>query len=80
MPELTIWISDELQRGMQSHPEIDWNEVLSNAVQARLRVLDDRETHLSRSKLTERDAVELGRSIRRSAARRARRSAEVDAG
>lgn len=72
MTNVTLAVPKELHAEMRRHPEIRWSEVARMAFQNevdRLHVLD---RLLEGSRLTERDAVDLGRSIRRAAARRHR--------
>ena len=70
MPNVTFSVPDELHREMRAHPEIKWAEVARSAIRIQLRRLDAYDRLLSKSKLTEEDAVRLGRQIRRAAARR----------
>lgn len=72
MTNVTLAVPKELHSEMRRHPEIRWSEIARMAFQTevdRLHVLD---RLLEASRLTERDAVDLGRSIRRAAARRHR--------
>ncbi|MFI5418928.1 MAG: hypothetical protein ACHQ2Y_08560 [Candidatus Lutacidiplasmatales archaeon] len=72
MTNVTLAVPKELHQEMRRHPEIRWSEVARMAFQHevdRLHVLD---RLLTNSRLTERDAKELGRSIRRAASRRHR--------
>ena len=70
MPNVTFSIPDELHREMRAHPEIKWAEVARAAIRGQLRRLDVYDRLLARSKLTREDAVEIGRTIRHSAARK----------
>ena len=70
MPNVTFSVPDELHREMRAHPEIKWAEVARSAIRSQLRRLDAYDQLPSKSKLTEQDAVSLGRQIRRAAARR----------
>jgi hypothetical protein len=70
MPNVTFSVPDELRQEMRAHPEIKWAEVARSAFRAHLRRLDVYDRLLSTSRLTEKDAIELGRDIRRSASRR----------
>jgi hypothetical protein len=70
MPNMTFSVPDELHREMRAHPEIKWAEVARSAFKTQLRRLDVYDRLLSSSRLTERDAVQLGREVRRAASRR----------
>jgi len=58
---------------MRSHPEVDWSEVAQSAIKRELERLHIHDRPFSKSALTERDAVALGREVRRAAARSRRR-------
>ena len=70
MPNVTFAVPDELHRDMRAHPEIKWAEIARSAFRAQLRRLEVYDRLLSTSRLTERDAIELGREIRRAASKR----------
>ena len=72
MTNMTLSLPEELHREMRSHPEIKWSEVARRAIQRELERLHTYDRLLSASALTERDAVAMGREIRRAAARRVR--------
>jgi len=72
MTNMTLSLPEELHREMRSHPEIKWAEVARRAIQRELERLHTYDRLLAGSALTERDAVALGREIRRAAARRRR--------
>jgi hypothetical protein len=70
MPNMTLALPKELHREMRNHPEIKWAEVVRRALTRevdRLRVYD---RLLASSRLTERDAVRLGRRVNAGASRR----------
>ena len=70
MPNITFSVPEDLHREMRARPEIKWAEVARAAIRRQLRNLDLYDRLLSSSRLTERDAVQLGREIRRRAAKR----------
>jgi hypothetical protein len=72
MTNVTLAVPKELHKEMRSHPEIKWSEVARQAFQREVDRLHIYDRLLANSRLTEKDAVELGRSIRRAAARRHR--------
>ncbi len=69
---MMLSLPEELHREMRSHPEVNWPEVARRAFQLELERLHIYDRLLSRSALTERDAIALGRKVRRGAARRRR--------
>jgi hypothetical protein len=72
MPNVTLSVPEDLHREMRAHPEIKWAEIARAAFRSQLRRLDVYDRLLSSSRLTEGDAVQLGREIRRAASRRSK--------
>jgi hypothetical protein len=72
MPNMTFSLPGDLHREMRAHPDVKWAEVARRAIERELRRLHMYDRLLAGSRLTERDAVELGRQARRAAARRTR--------
>lgn len=72
MPNVTFSVPEDLRREMRAHPEIKWAEVARSAFRIQLRRLDVYDRLLSSSRLTEKDAIQLGREIRRAASRRSK--------
>jgi len=70
MPNVTFAIPAELHREMRAHPDIRWAEVARRAFRDHLDKLELYDHLLKSSKLTQADAVRLGREIRQSAATR----------
>ena len=73
MPSLTLSIPPELKREMDEHPIINWSEVARGAIRERLESLNILNSIVAKSKLTEKDALELGRKIKHSQHLRLRR-------
>lgn len=69
MSNMTLSIPDELREEMRKHPEINWSEIARQALRREIERLHVYDRLLSGSSLSEEDAVELGREIRRAAAR-----------
>lgn len=70
MPNVTLSVPEELHRIMKNHPEIKWTEVARNAMKeyaVRLEILDD---ITSKSKFTEKDALEIGEDLKKNIALR----------
>lgn len=72
MTNVTLAVPKELHEEMRRHPEVRWSEVARRAFQHEVNRLHVLDRLLAGSKLTEKDAVELGRSVRRAAASRHR--------
>ena len=70
MPNMTLAVPKELHQEMRAHPEVKWAEVARAAFRSHLRRLDVYDRLFAGSKLTEREAVEIGREVRRAASRR----------
>ncbi len=65
MTNLTLSIPDDLKAKMNHFPEINWSEVARQAIMEKTRVLGQMQQLLSRSTLTEQDALTIGREIKR---------------
>jgi hypothetical protein len=66
MANMTFSVPAELHREMKAHPEVKWAEVARRAFRDHLDKLELYDHLLSSSKLTQADAVRLGREIRQS--------------
>jgi len=66
MPSLTLSIPSELKREMDAHPIINWSEVARGAIRERLESLNILNSIAAKSKLTAKDALEIGRKINHS--------------
>lgn len=64
MPEIRISLPEDLHEEVQAHPEIDWSEVAQESIRRTINRLHVHEELLEGSRLTEEDAVEIGRDIR----------------
>lgn len=67
---ITLSVSDEVFEEMREFPEIKWSEVARHAITERIEALKFIEKMASKSKLSEADALELGRKVNRGIARR----------
>ena len=70
MVSITLAVPEEIKREMDMHPEMNWSEVARQAIREKLMVLSKMDKLLSKSKLTEKDALELGRKVNSAAAKR----------
>jgi len=60
---MTLAVPEDLNRIMKKHVEIKWSEVARQALWQQARKMELMDKILSNSKLTEKDAVEIGAKI-----------------
>jgi predicted nucleic acid-binding protein len=72
MPNMTLSVPADVHRLMRRHPEIRWSEVARRAIIQKLMDLERMDELTHDSKMTEQDAIELGRIVNKSLARRYR--------
>ena len=65
MTNFTFNIPDDLKRKMDLHPEFNWSEVARQAFKQKIEDFEFLEKVSAKSDLTEEDAVELGRKVRK---------------
>ena len=70
MTNVTFAVPEELHTVMRKHREIRWSEIARQAMWEHAKKLDLMDRLLSRSRLTEADALEIGRKINKGIARR----------
>jgi hypothetical protein len=70
MTNMTLAIPEELMRVMKKHKTIKWSEVARDAIRERAEKLELMDKLLAKSKLTEKDALEIGRKIKHGMAKR----------
>ncbi len=70
MTNMTLAIPNELMVVMKKHKDIKWSAVAREALWDKAKVLELMDKLTSKSKLTEKDAVEIGRKINEAVARR----------
>lgn len=66
MVNITLSVPKELKKIMDKHPEMNWSEVARQAFKEKVSQLELLDAIASKSKLTEKDAIELGRKIKKS--------------
>ena len=64
MATLTLSIPQDLKEDMAEHSLIDWQEVARAAIWGKINQLRILNAIAAKSKLTEQDALELGRKVR----------------
>jgi len=66
MPTITLSVPEDLKRDMDESREINWSEVARVAIRNKVAQLRILKAISAKSKLTEKDALELGRKINKS--------------
>ncbi len=66
MPTLTLAVPEDLKKEMDETKEINWSEVARQAIKEKMAQLKILKSIAAKSKLTEKDALELGRKINKS--------------
>jgi hypothetical protein len=72
MVSVTLAVPHELKEEMDQHPEMNWSEVARQAIREKVLLLKKMDSLLAKSKLTEKDALELGKSVNKALAKRYR--------
>lgn len=70
MTNMTLAIPEELTKLMKKHKHIKWSAIAREAIEDRAKELELMDKLLAKSKLTEKDALELGRKVNRAMAKR----------
>ncbi len=70
MTNITFAVPEELHIIMRKHKEIKWSEVARSALWNQAKKVELMEKILSKSKLTEEDALKIGRKINKGIARK----------
>lgn len=68
MPNITLSVTEELKREMESLPELNWSESVREFLSEKVKraaLLKKLDKMLENSELTEEDALELGRKIKK---------------
>ena len=70
MVSMTLSIPKEMKKEMELYPEINWSAVARAAILRKIEILREMDKILVKSKLTEEDALAIGRKITKKAAKR----------
>lgn len=70
MVSITLAVPEELKKEMDKHPELNWSEVARQAIRDKVMLLHKMDALLAKSRLTEEDAIELGRKVNKAVAKR----------
>ena len=63
MGNITLMLSDQLQEQMKKHKEIRWSEVVRRAIKKKIEDLELLDTLTAKSKLTQKDALEISKKV-----------------
>jgi hypothetical protein len=66
MPTITLSVPEDLKREMEESKDINWSEVARAAIKTKVSQLKILKAISAKSKLTEKDALDLGRKINKS--------------
>jgi len=72
MGSLKLEIPYELERKIEESPDVNWSKVAREAMWERASKLSELKSIISKSKLTEKDALKLGRLVNKGFAKRYR--------
>ena len=70
MASITLAVPQELKMEMEKFPEINWSAVARKAIKNRIVLLQRFKEFTAESELTDKDALELGRKVNKTVARR----------
>jgi hypothetical protein len=75
MTTITLAVPDELKQKMDSFPEMNWSEVARQAFKQKIDDMDFLKMFKEKSKLTEEDALKLGKEVSMAVSSRLRKQA-----
>ena len=75
MTTLTLAVPDEMKKKMDSFPEMNWSEVARQAFMQKMEDMEFLRKFKKKSKLTEADALRLGKEVSKSVSARLRKMA-----
>ncbi len=70
MTNMTLAVPEDLKTIMEKHKEVKWSEVARQAMWEHAKKLELMDKLVSRSKLSEKEAIEIGRKIKIGVARK----------
>lgn len=73
MVEFKISVPEDVKKIIEKSPGINWSRIASEAIVSEAHELELLKRITSKSKLTEKDALEIGKKVNRSMARRYRK-------
>ncbi len=76
MATLTLAVPDEMKKEMDSFPEMNWSEVARQAFTQKIEDMEFLRKFKEKSKLTEPDAMRLGKEISKAVSNKLRKMAD----
>ena len=76
MTTLTLAVPDEMKKKMDSFPEMNWSEVARQAFMQKIEDMEFLRKFKEKSKLTESDAMRLGKKVSKSVSDKLRKMAK----
>ena len=73
MANVTLYLSDQLKKRMDEHPEIRWSSSVRTIIEEKLDALERAERLAKGSRVTQADVDRLTRKVERAAAKHARK-------
>ena len=70
MVNITLAVPRELKEIMDKHPEMNWSEIARQAFREKASRIELLDAIAAKSKLTEKDALEIGRKVNKEIAKR----------
>jgi len=70
MVSITLSVPEELKKEMDSISYVNWSAIAREAIMERMAILKRMDQLLSKSKLTEKDALELGKKVKKAVSKR----------
>ncbi len=71
MANITLYVPDELKKRMNEHKEMRWSMAIRNVIEEKLDELEEFESLIKKSRLTEKEAMELANKVNEAMGRRA---------
>ena len=75
MTTLTLAVPDEMKKKMDSFPEMNWSEVARQAFMQKIEDMEFLRKFKEKSKLTESDALRLGKEVSKEVSNKLRKMA-----
>ena len=75
MTTLTLAVPDEIKKKMDSFPEMNWSEVARQAFMQKIEDMEFLRKFKEKSKLTEADALKLGKEVNKEVSNKLRKMA-----
>ena len=76
MTTMTLAVPNELKQKMDTFPEMNWSEVARQAFMQKIEDMEFLRRFKEKSKLTEADAMRLGKDVSKAVSKRLRKTAK----